>query len=442
MRKDEVWGVGDTGLYIQTNNPLGYDVLINGFNKYLNFNMVSGVAGYGFRDNGGIMEFKNNGGVWAPITGGGGSGFVLTVTGDLPIFVDNTDPENPVISLTVVPLSLGGTGQNLTDPGFNAIQVWDNTTNAIRLAALSGITYDSGTNTLTVSPGTPGGSNTEVQYNNAGSFGGITGATSNGTTLTITAGRAVTDFSPSSNDGASLGTSSLMFSDLYLASGAVINFNNGNVGITHNNAGTYILVNPGDLRVTSANVGTNADSVPTLSSTSTLINKTLTSPVINVGSDATGDVYYRNAGGLFTRLGIGSTNDVLTVIAGIPSWQPTSGGGGMTWTEVTGTSQSAAVNNGYITNNVGLVTVTLPSTAAVGSVVRVTGKGAGGWRIAQNASQQIIWMEGGVDGTNETTIGTGGRIDSTDDYDSLELICLTADLIFGVLSVKGNPTLT
>lgn len=79
---------------------------------------------------------------------------------------------------------------------------------------------------------------------------------------------------PATNDSAALGSSAVSWSDLYLASGAVINFNNGNVGITHNNAGTYILVNPGDLRITSANVGVNADSVPTLSSTSALINKT------------------------------------------------------------------------------------------------------------------------------------------------------------------------
>lgn len=35
--------------------------------------------------------------------------------------------------------------------------------------------------------GTPGGSDTQVQYNNSGSFGGITGATTNGTTLTLVA---------------------------------------------------------------------------------------------------------------------------------------------------------------------------------------------------------------------------------------------------------------
>jgi len=35
--------------------------------------------------------------------------------------------------------------------------------------------------------GTPGGSTTQVQYNNAGAFGGITGATTNGTALTLVA---------------------------------------------------------------------------------------------------------------------------------------------------------------------------------------------------------------------------------------------------------------
>lgn len=37
------------------------------------------------------------------------------------------------------------------------------------------------------SGGTPGGSTTQVQYNNAGAFGGITGATTDGTTLTLVA---------------------------------------------------------------------------------------------------------------------------------------------------------------------------------------------------------------------------------------------------------------
>lgn len=37
-------------------------------------------------------------------------------------------------------------------------------------------------------------------------------------------------------------------------------------------------------------------------------------------SGATGDVYYRNSGGYFVRLGIGSTGNVLTVSGGVPTW--------------------------------------------------------------------------------------------------------------------------
>jgi hypothetical protein len=46
-------------------------------------------------------------------------------------------------------------------------------------------------------------------------------------------------------------------------------------------------------------------------------------------SGATGDIYYRNSGGLFTRLPIGTNAYVLTVSSGLPSWQAAAGGGGI-----------------------------------------------------------------------------------------------------------------
>jgi hypothetical protein len=46
---------------------------------------------------------------------------------------------------------------------------------------------------------------------------------------------------------------------------------------------------------------------------------------ITVGSDATGDLHYRNASGVLTRLGIGSAAQVLTVAGGLPSWAAASG---------------------------------------------------------------------------------------------------------------------
>ncbi len=109
-------------------------------------------------------------------------------------------------------------------------------------------------------------------------------------------------------------------------------------------------------------------------------------------------------------------------------------GGGITWSEVTGTSQTAAVDNGYITNNAGLVTVTLPSTAVVGKIVRVAGKGAGGWKIAQNASGKI-YISG-----QTTTTGTGGYLASSNTHDAVELVCIVANNEWETISMVGNIT--
>lgn len=73
-RTDSQWDSA-FGTYIYPNgSPTGQNVLIIGQNHYLNFGTFSGSSGYGFRDNSGIMEFKNSGGVWTAIGSGGGGG--------------------------------------------------------------------------------------------------------------------------------------------------------------------------------------------------------------------------------------------------------------------------------------------------------------------------------------------------------------------------------
>lgn len=66
---------------------------------------------------------------------------------------------------------------------------------------------------------------------------------------------------------------------------------------------------------------TGSDKAVGKTATQTLTNKTLTSPAVNLGSDATGDMYYRNSGGALTRLPIGTSGQILnTDGTGIPAW--------------------------------------------------------------------------------------------------------------------------
>lgn len=98
-----------------------------------------------------------------------------------------------------------------------------------------------------------------------------------------------------------------------------------------NNAGTFSInwtntdaFSSSGINVTgtSSNVGigaVNASGVKFLVSGSTRFN---------LGSDATGDIFYRNGSGDFTRLPIGTAGQVLTVASGLPSWAAGGGGSG------------------------------------------------------------------------------------------------------------------
>jgi hypothetical protein len=66
------------------------------------------------------------------------------------------------------------------------------------------------------------------------------------------------------------------------------------------------------------------------------------------------------------------------------------GNGLVGWIPTNGTAVQADIDHGYLLTNSQLVTVTLPVSPNVGDIVRVSGAGAGGWQVAQNAGQSII----------------------------------------------------
>lgn len=156
--------------------------------------------------------------------------------------------------------------------------------------------------------------------------------------------------------------------------------------------------------------------------------------IVNLGAATNGQIPIGSTGAdpvlgtLTAGTGISITNGVGTITIN-------SSGGGLTWTDVTGTSQAMAVNNGYTANNAGVVTLTLPVTAAYGTIMAVAGKGAGGWLIAQNASQLIHF------GSLVTTTGTGGSLASTNQFDVVWLLNSVADTTWTVLGSIGNITI-
>jgi hypothetical protein len=111
---------------------------------------------------------------------------------------------------------------------------------------------------------------------------------------------------------------------------------------------------------------------------------------------------------------------------------PTAGAVRLPYTDVTATSQTLAADNAYGANNASQVIFTLPATAAVGSEIQIVGVGAGGWRIAQAASQVIHY------GNLDTTVGTGGRIDSSLRRDTINIKCTVANLEWTVTQNVGN----
>ncbi len=166
-------------------------------------------------------------------TGIGGVGAPVTLTGGTGGVADSANTA-----------STGGKGGTFTYTGGNG----GTATNASGTANTGGAGGD-----LILAGGTGGNASGGGTSNTGGAGGDVyliggaggTGATANGadgdvylavasdgTTArgTVIVGGNVL---PLTSDGAALGTSAKMFSDLFLASGAVINFNNGDVTVTH-----------------------------------------------------------------------------------------------------------------------------------------------------------------------------------------------------------------
>jgi len=150
-----------------------------------------------------------------------------------------------------------------------------------------------------------------------------------------------------------------------------------------------------------------------------------------IGPLTDGQLVIGDTGGTAVAATLASADGSVTITNGAGTIDLSAAG--MTWSVEAGAGVAAAVNSGYISNRGGGVTYTIPTTAAVGSIIRICSI-LGLSTIAQNAAESIVY------GAFTTTVGIGGSLVATNVGDTIEIICTVADTTWAVLSSVGNWT--
>jgi len=174
----------------------------------------------------------------------------------------------------------------------------------------------------------------------------------------------------------------------------------------------------------------------------TFVDGTAVSSLTGSANHITFDVYNRtyhsiqigNSAGSLANLSTGTSGQVLVSqgASADPLWVTL--GSVVIWISVAGTSQPMITQRGYVNQNAGLTTFTLPASANFGDIIEIAGVGAGGWTIAQNAGQSMVV------GSLTSTVGVGGSVSSTAATDTIRFLCVTANTTFKALDWAGNLT--
>lgn len=134
-----------------------------------------------------------------------------------------------------------------------------------------------------------------------------------------------------------------------------------------------------------------SDTVVTLAAAQTLASKTLGSGTKTaVGSDATGDMYYRASDGTFTRIPLGTVGQSLVAGSTVPAWGTASATG---LVKVINSSRTSAAGSGTQTiSGVGFTPKLIEITASTG-----------------DQSNDFSMTDGSYDGTTQGCAGIGVR---------------------------------
>lgn len=117
----------------------------------------------------------------------------------------------------------------------------------------------------------------------------------------------------------------------------------------------------------------------------------------------------------------------IQITNGAGSISITSTDSGMEWEGIAGTSQPADNNMGYVVQNAGQTTITLPATSVLGDRIAVQGLGAAGWILTANAGQTIQ--------VGSSATSTAGTVTSTNQWDSIEVVAVVANTTWSATRV-------
>lgn len=211
---------------------------------------------------------------------------------------------------------------------------------------------------------------------------------------------------------------------------------NGNITFVPNGLGNVTISNGGLTATGGLRVLTGATVITPLAAARPCTVRSSPSGQLStlIDSNVNGQVLISSAVGtpIWSSLTAGAG---IALTPGANSITITSTGGGVAWNSVPGAVVALAADNGYMLNNVGPTTCTLPVACAVGASIILVGMG-GLFVVAQAAGQRIIM------GNTLSTVGVTGSLASTSQYDVIELICSVANTTFIALSSVGNFTIS
>jgi hypothetical protein len=230
--------------------------------------------------------------------------------------------------------------------------------------------------------GVPGGSNTQVQFNDAGIFGGDVDFTYNKTTNILTVGNIVAGNVNATHSGSGAGLTNIPGANV---TGAVAN------ATYAASAGSAISAGSAVSALTAGTVTTAAQ--PNITSVGTLTSLSVSGNT-NGGNLVTANFFSGDGGFLTNVTASGSTYGNSNVAAYLPTYTGNVGAGNV---NVTGTVYANGISS---TGLASLTTLNVSATANLGAVsnIKIAG-GSNGYFLRTDGAGNLNWQEAGGNGS-------------------------------------------